>query len=58
MARLRAMLEAAGFTFNKAIGCWINKAEGRVISREAVAAHDEDSLAKYLATVWAPPRSK
>ena len=43
------MLEAAGFYFNKAAGCWVHKAQGRVISSETVAAHDEAWLARWIA---------
>ena len=47
--RLRAMLEAAGFYFNKAAGCWVHKAQGRVVSSETVAAQDEAWLARWIA---------
>lgn len=47
--RLRAVLEAAGFYFNKTPDCWIHKAQGRVISRETVRAHDEEWLARWIA---------
>ena len=48
-ARLSAMLEAAGYVFNKTAGCWVHKAQGRVISRETVAAHDDEWLARWIA---------
>jgi hypothetical protein len=48
--RFRAMLEAAGYVFNKAADCWIHKAQGRVISRETVLAHDEAWLADWIAS--------
>ena len=49
-ARFRAMLEAAGYVFNKAADCWIHKAQGRVISRSTVLAHDEAWLAEWIAS--------
>ena len=47
-ARFRAMLEAAGFVFNKAADCWVHKTQGRVISRPTVLAHDEAWLADWI----------
>jgi hypothetical protein len=47
--RLGAMLEAAGYVFNKTTDCWIHKLQGRAISRETVAAHDEEWLARWIA---------
>jgi hypothetical protein len=44
------MLEAAGFYYSKSAGCWIHKAEGRVISRQTVAAHDEAWLRAWIAS--------
>jgi hypothetical protein len=49
-ARARAMLEAAGYAFNKDADCWIHKAEGRVISRPTVLAHDEAWLTAWIAS--------
>jgi len=48
--RARAMLEAAGYAFNKDADCWIDKAQGRVISRSTVLAHDETWLAAWIAS--------
>jgi len=44
------MLEAAGYAFNKDADCWIDKAQGRVISRSTVLAHDETWLAAWIAS--------
>jgi hypothetical protein len=50
------MLEAAGFYFSKSADCWINKAQGRVISRQTVAAHDEEWLGAWIAAEGRKPR--
>jgi hypothetical protein len=42
------MLEAAGFVYQQTSGLWINRESGRVISREAVAAHDSEWLAHWI----------
>ena len=44
----RVLLEAAGFTFNKAVDCWINRTEGRVISRTTIEEHDLAWLAEWI----------
>jgi hypothetical protein len=44
----RALLEAAGFTFNKAVDCWIQRTEGRVISRPTIEQHDLAWLAEWI----------
>jgi hypothetical protein len=46
--RLRAMLEAAGFIFNKTAECWVHKKQGRVISEDTVFAHDEPWLKAWI----------
>ena len=43
------LLEAAGFHYNNAAGCWVHRTAGRVISRETVEAHDPDWLAAWIA---------
>lgn len=45
----RTLLEAVGFVFNKTADCWVHKSQGRVISRETVAAHDEAWLKAWIA---------
>jgi hypothetical protein len=48
-ARLGAMLEAAGFVFNKTADCWIHKEQGRAISSDTVRGHGEESMARWIA---------
>lgn len=61
VARLGALLEAAGFFYNQAADCWVHRAEGRGISRGTVKAHDEAWLTAWIAardTTGAGSRSK
>jgi hypothetical protein len=46
--RFRAILEEAGFVYNKDADCWVHKAQGRVISRETLEAHDSEWLARWI----------
>jgi hypothetical protein len=47
---LAALLEAAGYHFNKDADCWVHKVDGRVISRPTVLAHDEVWLQAWIAS--------
>jgi hypothetical protein len=51
----RALLEAAGYVFNKTADCWIHKAQGRAISRETVKAHDLAWLTAWIAAKTRKP---
>jgi hypothetical protein len=42
------MLEAVGFVCHQTSGLWFNRERGRVMSREAVAAHDTEWLAHRI----------
>lgn len=43
-----AMLKAMGYTYIEASACWINKADGRVISAAKIAEHDTEWLARWI----------
>ena len=42
------MLTAVGFHYDKLTNCWVHPGEGRLISAQAVAAHDTDWLAHWI----------
>ena len=42
------MLRAVGFQYSKEVGCWVHTEQGRVISKETVAAYDTDWLAHWI----------
>jgi hypothetical protein len=46
--RARAVLEAAGFVYNKAADSWVHQVQGRVISAQTVAAHDPEWLIVWI----------
>jgi len=50
VARFGAMLEAAGFFYNKAADCWVHSAKGLGVSRKTLNAHDEAWLKAFIAS--------
>ena len=42
------MLAATGFVYHATVGHWVHHEHGRMISRETVAAHDTDWLARWI----------
>jgi len=49
-AQFGPMLEAAGFFYNQAADCWVNRARGLGISRKTLNAHDEAWLKAFIAS--------